>query len=147
MKLLLLTVHFVFVSPVFAQAMLSDMSLVTTEKSLCPDGSQVKSASSTSVRAFELSADLESLTITIEKGDDSISESFSLTAYGKDTYMAISNSDDSKTREFFVKTDEALSDLQIYFKDDGGALCGGGLIVTQISEFTLTTDIIESKGG
>ncbi len=142
MKLLLLSVHFLFVSHSFAQ-----------DLSSCADGTPVNTSamdeSKTVIvaRTYTLAADLETLTVTEEQNGETRSESFSLTAYGKNTYMAISNSETSTTEEFFIKTDAQLSDLQVLSRDSGGALCGGGLIMTQVKDFTLTTDVQESVGG
>lgn len=142
MKLLLLTVQFLFATTAFAQELTS-----------CADGTPAKlevsdeSKNVVVARVYTLAADLESLTITSEVNGEVKSESFTLTAYGKNTYMAVTTSDTSTTEEFFIKTDAQLSDLQVISRDNGGALCGGGLVTTQVKEFTLTTDIQKSIGG
>lgn len=147
MKLLLFTVHFLFVSHSYAQELVAEVDVAHHEKTVCADGSPAKTVAHGSVRSYTLTADLKTLTISSEDNGEISSESFTLTAYGKDTYMAVTTSETSNTREFFVKTNADLSSLEVYARDNGGALCGGGMVVTQIKEFTLTTDFQESKGG
>lgn len=143
MKILLVAVNFLFASYSYAQS----SAIILEDNSTCANGNMAKVEAISANRSYEFSKDLETMTVTLNQDTEATTETFTLTAYGKNTYMAIPVSDSSTVREFFVQTDESLQSVQMFAKDDGGTLCGGGLVVTQIQNFKFTELALESKGG
>lgn len=83
-----------------------------------------------------LEGDKESGSMTVNRTNeagDQTDESYKLTLFGKDTYLAIPEISSAEMGSFFVKLQENFRVLVIYSSDFSGEKCGGGLVMTSFT--------------
>lgn len=145
MNLLLTVVYLIFTNVVSA----TTINPTITVNSLCSDGSMALLNDNVVAvpLAYIISSDLKTLTLLLDEDSQNISDiAFTLTPYGKNTYLAIVLDQKMPYQEFFITLDAQTRSAQIFTRDNGGKHCGGGIITTAVSSY-IEDDSLLLKGG